>query len=176
MPAGNSWATPTSRGRSTRSSDQRGDDLTSMDTMEKFTGKRPVGWLGPGLTQTFETPDLLADSRRQIYRRLGLRRRADRDPHRQGPLVTLPYTVEFNDIPMMIVQHHEGDYLDQSVHRQFRAALRGGRGAAKSWRSPSTRTFPASRSASSSWKRSTTTSTNSTACCTGTASRFSTGT
>ena len=23
-----------------------------MDVIEKFTGKRPVGWLGPGLTQT----------------------------------------------------------------------------------------------------------------------------
>ena len=32
----------------------------TMDIMEKFTGKRPVGWLGPGLTQTLETPDLLA--------------------------------------------------------------------------------------------------------------------
>jgi hypothetical protein len=31
-----------------------------MDIMEKFCGKRPVGWLGPGLTQTLETPDLLA--------------------------------------------------------------------------------------------------------------------
>ena len=32
----------------------------SMDILERFTGKRPVGWLGPGLTQTYETPDLLA--------------------------------------------------------------------------------------------------------------------
>ena len=32
----------------------------SMDILEKFTGKRPVGWLGPGLTQTLETPELLA--------------------------------------------------------------------------------------------------------------------
>jgi hypothetical protein len=26
-------------------------------------------------------------------------------------LVTLPYTVELNDIPMMMVQHHESDHL-----------------------------------------------------------------
>ena len=31
----------------------------SLDVIEKFTGKRPIGWLGPGLTQTLETPDLL---------------------------------------------------------------------------------------------------------------------
>ena len=43
-----------------------------MDMIEKFTGKRPVGWLGPGLTQTLETPGTARRSRRQIYRRLGL--------------------------------------------------------------------------------------------------------
>ena len=37
----------------------------------------------------------------------------------KGPLVTLPYTVELNDIPMMIVQHHESDYLLQARDRQF---------------------------------------------------------
>jgi allantoinase len=31
----------------------------SLDTLERFTGSRPVGWLGPGLTETYETPDLL---------------------------------------------------------------------------------------------------------------------
>ena len=44
----------------------------SLDVIERFCGKRPVGWLGPGLTQTLETPDLLAAGRHQIYRRLGL--------------------------------------------------------------------------------------------------------
>ena len=36
-----------------------------------------------------------------------------------GPLVTLPYTVELNDIPMMIVQHHESDYLLKRAIDQF---------------------------------------------------------
>ena len=80
----------------------------SLDTLiERFTGKRPVGWLGPGLTQTLETPELLAAA--------GVKYIGDwvyddepteiRTSH--GPLVTLPYTVELNDIPMMMVQHHE---------------------------------------------------------------------
>ena len=37
----------------------------------------------------------------------------------KGPLVTLPYTVELNDIPMMIVQHHESDYLLSRANDQF---------------------------------------------------------
>jgi hypothetical protein len=36
-----------------------------------------------------------------------------------GPLVTLPYTLELNDIPMMIVQHHESDYLLRRAIDQF---------------------------------------------------------
>ena len=42
--------------------DQRGMINRSMDLLEKFTGKRPVGWLGPGLTETYETPELLAEA------------------------------------------------------------------------------------------------------------------
>src|SRR5215213_4148749 len=40
--------------------DQAAMIARSMGILEKFTGKRPVGWLGPGLTQTYETPELLA--------------------------------------------------------------------------------------------------------------------
>jgi hypothetical protein len=36
-----------------------------------------------------------------------------------GPLVTLPYTMELNDIPMMAVQHHESDYLFKRTIDQF---------------------------------------------------------
>ena len=81
----------------------------SLAALEKFTGKRPVGWLGPGLTETYETPDLLAEAGIQyvgdwVY---------DDEPTeirtKHGPLVTLPYTVELNDIPMMLVQHHTAE-------------------------------------------------------------------
>jgi hypothetical protein len=33
--------------------------------------------------------------------------------------VTLPYTIECNDIPMMLIQHHESDYLLGRVKDQF---------------------------------------------------------
>jgi len=99
--------------------DQAGMIRRSVDVIAKFTGKAPVGWLGPGLTQTLETPDLLAAA--------GIKYIGDwvyddepttiRTAH--GPLVTLPYTVETNDIPMMLVQHHESDYLLRRTIDQF---------------------------------------------------------
>ena len=107
--------------------DQAAMIARSMGILEKFTGKRPVGWLGPGLTQTYETPELLAAAGVKyigdwVYDDEPTVIRTDK-----GPLVTLPYSVELNDIPMMIVQHHESDYLLEAHHRPVRPALRGGR-------------------------------------------------
>jgi allantoinase len=91
----------------------------SLEVIEKFTGKRPVGWLGPGLTETYDSPDLLAEA--------GIRYVGDwvydDEPTEiettHGKLVTLPYAVELNDIPMMIVQHHPSDYLLKRAIDQF---------------------------------------------------------
>jgi peptidoglycan/xylan/chitin deacetylase (PgdA/CDA1 family) len=99
--------------------DQRGMIQRSMDLLERFTGRRPVGWLGPGLTQTYETPELLAEA--------GVRYIGDwvydDEPTvirtANGPLVTLPYSVELNDIPMMIVQHHESEHWKRRCLDQF---------------------------------------------------------
>jgi len=42
--------------------DQKAMIDRAMSVIENFTGKRPVGWLGPGLTQTLETPEYLAEA------------------------------------------------------------------------------------------------------------------
>ena len=160
-----------------KEADQAGMINRTMDIMEKFTGKRPVGWLGPGLTQTLETPDLLAAA--------GVKYIGDwvyddeptviRTTH--GPLVTLPYTIECNDIPVMIVQHHNSDYLLQAGEGPVRPALCRERDARQDLRARHPPLHQrASRTASNISRRSTTTSTSTRACCTGTARRFSTGT
>ncbi len=41
--------------------DERLDIRRTADAIEAFTGARPRGWLGPGLTETWETPDLLGE-------------------------------------------------------------------------------------------------------------------
>jgi peptidoglycan/xylan/chitin deacetylase (PgdA/CDA1 family) len=91
----------------------------TLDTIERFTGKRPVGWLSPGLAETYDTPDQLAAA--------GVKYIADwvydDEPTEisttSGPLVTLPYSMECNDIPMMVVQHHEAAYFTQKCTDMF---------------------------------------------------------
>jgi allantoinase len=91
----------------------------TLDVIQKFTRSRPVGWLGPGLTQTFETPDLLAKA--------GIRYIADwvhdDEPTiistTHGPLITLPYTVEQNDIPVMMIHQHQSSYWTTRIIDTF---------------------------------------------------------
>src|SRR5215468_4001501 len=42
--------------------DQKAVIDKSMDMIEKFAGRRPRGWFGPGLTQTFDTLDYLSQA------------------------------------------------------------------------------------------------------------------
>lgn len=99
-----------------RMDDQAAVIRQTVDAIARFTGAPPVGWLGPGLTETLETPDLLAAA--------GIRYCADwvlddlpcRIRTASGPLVTMPYSVEINDIPVVMIQHHD----EQEIPRRMR--------------------------------------------------------
>ena len=99
--------------------DQREAIRKSVEVIRKFTGKAPSGWLGPGLTETPETLDLLAEA--------GLQYVADwvndDQPYEiktaHGPLFSIPYSVELNDIPMMVLQHHEAEEFFRRAKDQF---------------------------------------------------------
>ena len=99
--------------------DQRAMIRDAIATCRAAGGHDPVGWLAPGLTETLETPDLLAEA--------GIRYCADwvvddlPCPIRttQGSLLTMPYSVELNDIPMMMIQHHRAEELFDRTIAQF---------------------------------------------------------
>ena len=99
--------------------DQKGMIQRSMDRLEAFTGKRPVGWLGPGLTQTLETPDLLTGAGVEYIGDWVWDDEPAEIKTRHGPLVTLPYTLELNDIAVMMLHHHEGRHWVDRVQDSF---------------------------------------------------------
>jgi allantoinase len=99
--------------------DQRAMIRKAVDTIRAFTGKQPVGWLGPGLTQTLDTVDHLAEAGIRYIGDWVLDDQPCEIRTRNGPLVTLPYTLELNDIAMMVIQHHAGEELLRRATDQF---------------------------------------------------------
>ncbi len=114
-----------------RVADQEAMIARSLDTIERFAGDRPKGWLGPGLTETAATPDLLAAAGIEYIGDWVYDDEPTEIATHHGPLVTLPYTVELNDIPMMIGQHHESPYFTQRCLDTFERLYREGEKRAK---------------------------------------------
>jgi allantoinase len=90
-----------------------------LDTIAKSTGKKPRGWLGPALTETDNTLDLLAEA--------GIEYVADwcndEQPYamttRNGPLVAIPYTLEIGDIPAFLQHGSSGEAFYRMIVDQF---------------------------------------------------------
>jgi allantoinase len=97
--------------------DERALLIDVVATIENATGHRPRGWLGPGLTETFRTPALLAE--------LGLCYVLDWTnddqpyPLNVPGLVSVPYTVELNDLGLFTMKGFTGPEFTQVVTDQF---------------------------------------------------------
>ena len=111
--------------------DERAVIRKTISTIEEYTGTAPRGWMGPGLAETFDTPDILADE--------GIEYVADwcndDQPYemkvKSGRLVALPYTVELNDIPIYLIQHHKSPEIFERARDQFDALYREGADSAR---------------------------------------------
>ncbi len=86
--------------------DQRKEIEKTVQAIRKFTGRAPRGWESPGLTETFETIDLLAEAGIEYVADWVLDDQPCRIRTRKGSIVSVPYTVEMNDIAMMQIQNH----------------------------------------------------------------------
>jgi allantoinase len=90
-----------------------------LETIARCTGKRSRGWLGPALTETDNTLDILSEE--------GIQYVADwcndEQPYRmktsKGSIVALPYTLELGDIPVFLMHGGTGEDFFQIVKDQF---------------------------------------------------------
>jgi peptidoglycan/xylan/chitin deacetylase (PgdA/CDA1 family) len=94
-----------------------GEDIRkTAAAIRDFTGRSPRGWLGPGLTETWETPDLLAAEGYEYVCDWVLDDQPVSLKTRTKPIVSIPYTQECNDVAMMLIQHHKArEYYDRAV-------------------------------------------------------------
>ncbi len=99
--------------------DEREIIRTVVRTVAEAAGGAPRGWLGPGLTETFNTPDILAEE--------GISYLCDwccdDQPFvmkvRKGRLISVPYSIEVNDLPAFTRFHLTPREFEQNIRDQF---------------------------------------------------------
>ena len=96
--------------------DERADIVKTSEMIREFTGRAPRGWLGPGLTETWDTPDILAEEGYDYVCDWVLDDQPVMLKTRTRSLVSVPYTQECNDVAMMLIQHHTAkEYKDRAI-------------------------------------------------------------
>ena len=92
--------------KSIQGENDEGDVIAlALKMIEDFTGTRPAGWLGPGLKETFDTPDILKDLGLEYVFDWVLDDLPCWMTTKHGPLLSLPYTLALNDSPLYAGQN-----------------------------------------------------------------------
>jgi peptidoglycan/xylan/chitin deacetylase (PgdA/CDA1 family) len=96
------------------------------DRIEKATGSRPRGWLGPALTESADTNQILVEAGYRYSLNWGI----DDEPVplkvAQGELLSVPYSSELNDIPAFNLQGQSAPDFAGALIDQFDQMLEEG--------------------------------------------------
>jgi allantoinase len=99
----------------------------NLRIIEEATGKRPKGWLSWALAESFVTPDLLAEAgieyvSNYAHDELPVPMRVKR-----GSLITMPYTLEINDVPTIMGKGASAEEFGRMIKDQFDVLYEEGR-------------------------------------------------
>ena len=78
----------------------------SLDKIAGFTGRRPRGWLSPGLRETVDTPDILKQLGIDYVCDWVVDDRPSWMSTTSGPLIAMPYNLEINDSIIYAIERH----------------------------------------------------------------------
>ena len=91
----------------------------TIEAIRSFTGRVPRGWESPGLTETFDTIDHLAAAGIEYVADWVLDDQPVDIATKDGSVLSIPYTVETNDITMIALQQHESREIFERTKAQF---------------------------------------------------------
>jgi allantoinase len=102
-----------------RLEDQKAAIRDTIDAIRSFTGKAPRGWESPGLTETGETLDLLKEAGIEYVADWVIDDLPTYLTTKHGPMISVPYTVEVNDIAIYALQQHDSEMILRRGKEQF---------------------------------------------------------
>jgi allantoinase len=90
-----------------------------VSTITKATGARPRGWLSPALSESHRTLDVLAENKIEYVANWV----NDEQPYpmrvKSGTMISMPYSVEINDIPAFLDGKKSGETFGRMICDQF---------------------------------------------------------
>jgi allantoinase len=93
------------------------------DQIDRHSGQRARGWMGPWMSQSHVTPDLLKEAGFEFL----MDWPADDQPlwmkTRSGPIMSVPYPLEINDSPQLLVRRHTAVQFEEMIIEQFEEML-----------------------------------------------------
>jgi peptidoglycan/xylan/chitin deacetylase (PgdA/CDA1 family) len=100
-------------------SDERATIRATLDTIEKATGRRPTGWLGSGMQETWNSLEYLREAGVQYVGDWV----NDDQPYRMtvdgGEMISMPYAGEINDRTVIERYHRTSEEFADMAMRQF---------------------------------------------------------
>jgi len=91
----------------------------NLAIIEEATGKRPKGWLGMCLAESLNSPDLLAEAGIEYVSNYAHDELPVPMRVRRGSLLTMPYTLELNDVPTILGKGASGEVFGRMIMDQF---------------------------------------------------------
>lgn len=107
--------------------DEEAEIVRSLGRLEALSGKPVRAWLGPGIGETPETPDLLRKHGIEFLHDWLVDDLPCWMRTRHGPMLAMPYSFELNDVPIYAVQHNSTDEIFRRVEATLATFEREGR-------------------------------------------------
>jgi allantoinase len=87
----------------------------SLERMRGFSGQEVRAWLGPGIGETLQTPDLLKKHGVDFLHDWTVDDLPCWMRTIHGPMLAMPYALDLNDVPIYAVQHSASDEMMRRI-------------------------------------------------------------
>ncbi|RUZ72652.1 hypothetical protein EN943_29730 [Mesorhizobium sp. M7A.F.Ca.US.006.01.1.1] len=92
----------------------------SIEALQAFTGKRPVGWMSPGWSESFDTLDHLRENGIEYVCQWVIDDIPTLLNTKHGPMVSLPYGLDINDSVIFAIEKHSSAEMRMRIEETIK--------------------------------------------------------
>jgi|SRR5579863_776856 len=94
---------------------------SAVAKLTEFSGKAPCGWMSPGWSETYDTPDLLKEAGIEYVFQWVVDDLPTWMDTKHGKLIALPYNLELNDSVVFAIEKHSSTEMKLRIEETVKA-------------------------------------------------------